>query len=91
MDWLEFDESKNLFKFYPLFDWSLEDVKSFIKENNIPYNSLHDKGYVSIGCEPCTRAVKQVRISVQADGGGKTTDQRNAGVMSNKKLNGKRA
>lgn len=58
MDWLEYDESKNLFKYYPLLDWSYDDVKSFVKENNVPYNSLHDKGYVSIGCEPCTRAVK---------------------------------
>ena len=59
MNWLEYDEDKKLFKFYPLFDWSFEDVKNFIKENNVPYNVLHDKGYVSIGCEPCTRAVKQ--------------------------------
>jgi phosphoadenosine phosphosulfate reductase len=58
MDWIEYDERKGLFKFYPLFSWSLEEVKSFIKENNIPYNSLHDKGYVSIGCEPCTKAIK---------------------------------
>jgi phosphoadenosine phosphosulfate reductase len=58
MDWLEYDEDRKLFRFYPLFDWSLEDVENFIKENNVPYNSLHDKGYVSIGCEPCTRAVK---------------------------------
>jgi phosphoadenosine phosphosulfate reductase len=58
MDWLEYDESKKLFKFYPLFNWSFDDVKNFIKDNNVPYNSLHDKGYVSIGCEPCTRAVK---------------------------------
>jgi phosphoadenosine phosphosulfate reductase len=58
MDWLEYDESKNLFKFYPLFDWSYDEVKNFVKENNVPYNTLHDKGFVSIGCEPCTRAVK---------------------------------
>lgn len=58
MDWLEYDEGRKLFRFYPLFDWSLNDVENFIKENNVPYNSLHDKGYVSIGCEPCTRAVK---------------------------------
>ena len=54
---LEYDEDKKLFKFHPLFDWSFEDVENYIKENNIPYNSLHDKGYLSIGCEPCTRAV----------------------------------
>lgn len=58
MDWLEFDEEKNIYKFYPLFNWSFGDVTRFVKENNIPYNSLHDKGYVSIGCEPCTRAIK---------------------------------
>ncbi|MDO9339917.1 MAG: phosphoadenylyl-sulfate reductase [Bacteroidales bacterium] len=57
MNWLEYDEDKKLFKFYPLFDWSFEDVENYIKKKNIPYNSLHDKGYVSIGCEPCTRAV----------------------------------
>lgn len=57
MDWLEFDEDRNLFKFYPLFKWSYDDVIKFIKENNVPYNRLHDKGFVSIGCEPCTRAI----------------------------------
>jgi phosphoadenosine phosphosulfate reductase len=58
MDILEFDESRKLYKFYPLFDWTLEKVEIFIKENNVPYNTLHDKGFISIGCEPCTRAVK---------------------------------
>ena len=58
MDWLEYDEVKKLYKFYPLFNWTFDEVKTFVKENNVPYNSLHDKGYVSIGCEPCTRAVK---------------------------------
>ena len=59
MDWIEFDEEKKLFKFYPLFSWSLEDVERYIRENNIPYNVLHDKGFVSVGCEPCTRAVEK--------------------------------
>ena len=58
MDWLEYDEVKKLYKFYPLFNWTFDEVKTFVKENNVPHNSLHDKGYVSIGCEPCTRAVK---------------------------------
>ena len=58
MDWLEYDETKKIFKFYPIFDWSYDDVKIFIKENNVPYNTLHDKGYLSIGCEPCTKAVR---------------------------------
>lgn len=59
MDRIEFDEERQLFKFYPLFDWSLEDVETFIKENEVPYNVLHDRGFVSIGCEPCTRAVEK--------------------------------
>jgi phosphoadenosine phosphosulfate reductase len=59
MDWIDYDEGKNLVKFYPLFNWSLEDVEKFIKEYNVPYNILHDKGFISIGCEPCTRAVEK--------------------------------
>lgn len=58
MDWIEYDEDKNLFKYYPLFKWTSEEVKSFINEHRVPYNRLHDKGYASIGCEPCTRALK---------------------------------
>jgi phosphoadenosine phosphosulfate reductase len=59
MSSLELDNDKNLFKFHPLFSWSFEEVRSYIREHNIPYNSLHDKGFVSIGCEPCTRAVRE--------------------------------
>lgn len=54
----EWDEGNQIIKYNPLLDWSLEDVKKYIKENNVPYNVLHDKGFVSIGCEPCTRAIK---------------------------------
>ena len=59
MSSVEKDEKNQIVKFHPLFDWSLEEVKSFIKKNNIPYNALHDKGFPSIGCQPCTRAVKE--------------------------------
>ena len=58
MDWIEYDDKKNLFKYYPLFDWSYEEVNEFAVKNEVPYNILHDKGFVSIGCEPCTRAIK---------------------------------
>lgn len=58
MDSIEYDDKKNLFKYYPLFDWSYEKVKEFALKNEIPYNILHDRGFVSIGCEPCTRAIK---------------------------------
>ena len=59
MDWIEYDEGNKLFKFYPVFNWTFEEVEKFIKENNVPYNLLHDRGFVSIGCEPCTRAVEK--------------------------------
>jgi phosphoadenosine phosphosulfate reductase len=48
-----------LWKFSPLADWSEEDVWIYLRANDVPYNELHDRGYRSIGCEPCTRAVKQ--------------------------------
>ncbi len=56
---LEKNETFNVIKFNPLKDWTYNDVLSYIKENNIPYNELHDKGFLSIGCAPCTRAVKE--------------------------------
>lgn len=54
----ELDEDRNLIKCNPLVAWSFEQVQECIKREQIPYNSLHDKGFVSIGCEPCTRAVQ---------------------------------
>ena len=52
------DEGNAILKFNPLLEWSLDEVKAYVKENNVPYNVLHDRGFVSIGCEPCTRAIK---------------------------------
>jgi len=54
----EHDPVHRKWKFSPLADWTHEDVWSYLRENRVPYNSLHDRGYPSIGCEPCTRAVK---------------------------------
>jgi phosphoadenosine phosphosulfate reductase len=48
-----------ILKANPLIDWTWEQVWDYIKANKVPYNKLHDKGYPSIGCEPCTRAVKK--------------------------------
>lgn len=56
---LEWDEQNQLIKFHPIFYWSLDEVKAYIKKNNIVYNTLHDKGFPSIGCAPCTRAVRE--------------------------------
>jgi len=54
----EWDEGNQIVKYNPLLEWSLEEVKDYVQKNNVPYNILHDRGFVSIGCEPCTRAVK---------------------------------
>jgi phosphoadenosine phosphosulfate reductase len=59
MDWVEWDEAHQLVKVHPIFHWSLEDVKAYVAANHIPYNPLHDKGFPSIGCAPCTRAVRE--------------------------------
>ncbi|WPU91114.1 phosphoadenylyl-sulfate reductase [Mucilaginibacter sabulilitoris] len=59
MENVEWDEQNELVKFHPIFNWTLDDVKAYIKQYNIPYNSLHDKGFPSIGCAPCTRAVAE--------------------------------
>lgn len=45
-------------KINPLADWTPNQVWTYIKENNVPYNELYDRGYASIGCEPCTRPIK---------------------------------
>ncbi len=55
---LEWDEGNQILKFNPLLNWTMEDVLSYIAQYKIPYNPLHDKGFVSIGCAPCTRAIE---------------------------------
>lgn len=57
MSWIEWDEVHDLWKIHPLFYWTETEVKEFIKLQQVPFNSLHDKGFPSIGCAPCTRAV----------------------------------
>jgi phosphoadenosine phosphosulfate reductase len=59
MRMIEWAEDKQLYKFNPLINWSYEEMIEYIKKFNVPYNPLHDKGYVSIGCAPCTRAIEQ--------------------------------
>lgn len=53
----EWDEVNGLYKLNPLIDWSTDQVWDYIHKKGIPYNTLHDKGFPSIGCQPCTRAV----------------------------------
>ena len=55
----EQDQSRGIDKYNPIFDWSETDVWAYILANNVPYNDLYHQGFPSIGCEPCTRQVKQ--------------------------------
>ena len=58
MPQVEWDESNQIIKYHPILHWTTQEVKDYINEFNIPYNILHDRGFVSIGCAPCTRAIK---------------------------------
>jgi phosphoadenosine phosphosulfate reductase len=51
--------NNNIIKLNPLADWTSDEIWKHIHENKVPYNELHDKGYPSIGCEPCTRAIRE--------------------------------
>jgi phosphoadenosine phosphosulfate reductase len=55
---VEWDENNNILKINPLADWDLKRVEDYVKEHKIPVNPLHRKGFVSIGCQPCTRAIE---------------------------------
>ena len=54
----EDDLGHGMQKFNPLADWSEQDIWDYLRNNDVPYNALHDRGYPSIGCEPCTRAIQ---------------------------------
>lgn len=56
---VEWDEGNGMIKINPLIEWSEKQVWDYIREHEVPYNKLHDKGFPSIGCQPCTRAVKE--------------------------------
>ena len=59
MQMIEWDEAHGLIKLNPLIGWSEQEVRDYIKGHKVPYNKLHDNGYPSIGCQPCTRAVRE--------------------------------
>lgn len=56
---VEWDSDNNMLKINPLLNWTEKQVWEYVKTNNIPYNILHDKGFPSIGCQPCTRAIEK--------------------------------
>ena len=56
---IEWDEHFQIFKYNPLLHWTIANVKKYVNKNSVPYNTLHDQNFVSIGCAPCTRAIKE--------------------------------
>lgn len=58
MQIVEWDAMHGLVKINPLLKWTAKEVEDFVRKENIPYHKLHDQGFPSIGCQPCTRAVK---------------------------------
>jgi len=54
---IEVDEGNRMIKINPLIEWSRDEIWDYIRTRGLPYNKLHDKGFPSIGCLPCTRAV----------------------------------
>lgn len=56
---VQWDEVNKLYKYNPLLHWTTDEVKKYVTEKGIPYNVLHDKGFISIGCAPCTRAIHE--------------------------------
>ena len=54
----EYDAERNLIKVNPLADWSIEDINAYVEAQAVPVNPMHKRGFPSIGCEPCTRAIK---------------------------------
>ncbi|WBV61239.1 phosphoadenylyl-sulfate reductase [Chryseobacterium camelliae] len=59
MPQLEWDEDNQIIKFHPILHWTTHEVTDYIEKNQLPYNYLHKKGFASIGCAPCTRAVQE--------------------------------
>lgn len=59
MQFLEWDDVHNLVKFNPLLHYTLKEVEAYIKEHQVPINRLYKKGFLSIGCAPCTRALQE--------------------------------
>ena len=55
---IEWNEEKQLYKYNPLLKWSFEEMISYLGKYSVPYNVLHDRGFISIGCAPCTRAIE---------------------------------
>jgi phosphoadenosine phosphosulfate reductase len=55
----EFDAVNNIIKYHPILNWTFDQLEDYVDQNNVPINKLHKENFVSIGCQPCTRAIKE--------------------------------
>ncbi|MBE32809.1 phosphoadenylyl-sulfate reductase [bacterium] len=85
MELFEYDEQHNILKVNPLINWSYDDVWEAINQYDIPYNKLHNKGYPSIGCDPCTRAIKLGEDLRAGRWWWEAADQKECGLHNNKR------
>jgi len=86
---VEWDEKHEIVKVNPLFGWSEKQVWDYIREHDIPYNALHDRGFPSIGCQPCTRAVQPGEDVRAGRWWWEQPENRECGLHPGKKENGK--
>ena len=87
VDVIEWDQGNSIYKINPLWNWSEREVWDFIDEKEIPYTSLHDKGFRSIGCAPCTRATNPGEDARAGRWWWETPEQKECGLhMVNGKL-----
>jgi phosphoadenosine phosphosulfate reductase len=85
---VEWDEANKKIKFNPLYNWSLGQVRDYIKKNNVDVNPLHAQGFVSIGCSPCTRAIKPGEDIRAGRWWWEIPEQKECGLHSNPKWKG---
>ncbi len=86
---VEWDEANKKVKFNPLYNWTLEAVRDYIKTNNVDTNPLHAQGFVSIGCAPCTRAIKPGEDVRSGRWWWEEPEQKECGLHNNPKWKGK--
>jgi len=83
---VEWDAEYGLHKVSPLLDWRHEDIWAYIRARRLPYNALHDKGFPSIGCAPCTRAVQAGEDERAGRWWWERADSRECGLHPRRKL-----
>ena len=83
---VEWDQANGLIKINPLINWTEKQVWAYIRQNKVPYNALHDKGFPSIGCQPCTRAVNPGEDVRSGRWWWEAPEQKECGLHSNKSI-----